>query len=239
MKTSFKMSCELSSSKHERNSAMSHNALAKELIREYGMGVRGKEYALEYGARLLFMKRVPIDLFGHDCYAYIAIDFERQIDEQERYYRKAVANRRKKKKGNEAEEDETDENDKGYFVLISSEMLDTSEVMPLYYMRQTIEQTFDFAKNDVALVPIRTHTDDTFRGHLMLSFMATILLIIVKRVLKTRKKTSELPAIQALIAMRYIKCDVFPRSIVTSEPSKYANLIINELKLSVPGVINL
>ena len=216
-----------------------NNALAKELIREYGMGVRGKEYALEYGARLLFMKRVPIDLFGHDCYAYIAIDFERQIDEQERYYRKAVANRRKKKKGNEAEEDETDENDKGYFVLISSEMLDTSEVMPLYYMRQTIEQTFDFAKNDVALVPIRTHTDDTFRGHLMLSFMATILLIIVKRVLKTRKKTSELPAIQALIAMRYIKCDVFPRSIVTSEPSKYANLIINELKLSVPGVINL
>ena len=118
-------------------------------------------------------------------------------------------------------------------------MLDTSEVMPLYYMRQTIEQTFDFAKNDVALVPLRTHTDETFRGHLMLSFMATVLLITVKRVLKTRKKTSELPAVQALKAMRYIKCDVFPRSIVTSEPSKYANLIINELKLSVPGVINL
>jgi hypothetical protein len=218
---------------------LQNNALAKGLISEYGADVRSKEYALEYGNRLLFMKCVPIKLFGHDCYAYIAIDFDRQTDELERYYRKAAADRRKKKQGNEVDESEIDENDKGYFVLISSEMLDTSEVMPLYYMRQTIEQTFDFAKNDVALVPPRAHTDETFRGHLMLSFMATILLITVKRVLKTRKKTSELPAVQALKAMRYIKCDVFPRSIVTSEPSKYANLIINELKLRVPGMINL
>ena len=214
-----------------------NNALAKELINKYGIDVRGKEYALEYGDRLLFIKRAPIELFGHGCYAYIAIDFDRQTDELERYYRKSAANRRNKKNGDEVDEDETNENDKGYFVLISSEMLDISEVMPLYYMRQTIEQTFDFAKNDVALVPIRAHTDDTFRGHLMLSFMATVLLITVKRVLKTRKKTSEMPAVQALKAMRYIKCDVFPHSIVTSEPSKYANLIINELKLSVPAVI--
>jgi hypothetical protein len=212
-----------------------NNTMAKGLIRKFGGNVNNKEYALEYGDRLLFMKRVPTKLFGHDAYAYIAIDFQRQKEEQERYYRKVVENSRKKKKG----KTEKDENDMGYFVLISSEMLDTSEVMPLYYMRQTIEQTFDFAKNDVALVPVRTHTDETFRGHLMLSFMATVLLISVKRFLKTRKKTAELPAIQALKAMRYIKCDIFPNTIVTSEPSKYANLIINELKLTVPGVINL
>jgi len=29
------------------------------------------------------MKRVPVALFGHDCYAYIAIDFNRMNDEQE------------------------------------------------------------------------------------------------------------------------------------------------------------
>jgi len=61
----------------------------------------------------------------------------------------------------------------------------------------------------------------------------------VKRVLKTRKKTAALPAVQALKAMRYIKCDFFPKSVVTNEAGKHANLIINELKLSVPGMINL
>ena len=44
---------------------------------------------------------------------------------------------------------------------------------------------------------------------------------------------------QALRSMRYIKCDVFPRVLVTSEPGKYANLILNELKLDMPGTINL
>ena len=209
-----------------------NNDLAKEMIREHGKDVYGTKYVLEYGERLLFMKRVSTQLFGHDCYVYIAVDFNRLTDEQEHHFRKVVENRQKKKPHAEIEKDGL-----GYFVLISSEKLETSEVMPLYYMRQTIEQTFDFAKNDVSLIPLRSHSDETFRGHLMLSFMATVMLIIIKRELKTRKKTSRLPAIQALRAMRHIKCDVFPRTLVTSEPGKHANLIINELKLSIPGSI--
>jgi transposase len=211
-----------------------NNDLAKKLIEENGADVCDAEYAMEYGKRLLFMKRVPAKLYGCDCYAYIAVDFARMADEQERYYRKAVENRGKKKN-----DSETLRGKWGYFVLISSEKLEASEVMPLYYMRQTIEQTFDFAKNDVALMPVRNHSDETFRGHLLLSFMATVLLIMVKRVLKTRKKLAIIPAVQALQSMRYIKCDVFPHALVTSEPSKYANLIINELKLEIPGALYL
>jgi transposase len=215
---------------------MPNNALAKNLFKDHGVDVYGAKYALEYGDRLLFMKRVSVKLYSYDCYAYIAIDFKRMTDEQEHYYRKAVKKRKKKEKDPEMEMSK----DKfGYFVLISSEKLEISEVMPLYYMRQTIEQTFDFAKNDVALMPVRSHNDETFRGHLLLSFMATITLITVKRVLKTRKKLAIIPAVQALRSMRYIKCDVFPHSLVTSEPSKYANLIINELKLNIPGSLNL
>jgi transposase len=104
-------------------------------------------------------------------------------------------------------------------------------------MRQTIEQTFDFGKNDVALLPVRNHKDETFRGHLLLSFMATVVLITVKRVLKTRKKLAMMPAVQALRSMSHIKAEVFPHAIVTSETSKHLNLIVNELKFEVPGKI--
>jgi hypothetical protein len=212
-----------------------NNALAKQLISTHGKDVYGAEYALEYGDRLLFMKRVSVKLFGHDCHAYISVDFARMSCEQEHYYRKTIENRSKDKKQSKPAID----SQFGYFVLISSEKLETSEVMPLYYMRQTIEQTFDFAKNDVALLPARNHKDETFRGHLLLSFIATVVLITVKRILKTRKKLAMMPAVQALKSMRYIKGEVFPHALVTSEPSKYANLIINELKLEVPGIINL
>jgi transposase len=206
------------------------NALAKTLIKEHGTDVSCTKYALEYGNRLLSMKRVPLKLYDYDCYAYIALDFERMADEQERYYRKAVENREKKSTDAEMPKDKF-----GYFVLISSEKLESSEVMPLYYMCQT----FDFAKNDVALMPVCGHNDATFRGHLLLSFMATVMLITVKRVLKTRKKLSMIPAVQSLRSMRYIKCDAFPCALVTSEPDKHANMLINELNLEIPGALNL
>jgi transposase len=213
---------------------LTNDAVAKKLISEHGNDVKSAKYVLEYGERLLFIKRVKATLFGHDCFVFVAVDYDRLNDEQESYYRKVVENRAKNKQDIETEKDEL-----GYFVMLSSEKLETSEVMPLYYMRQTIEQTFDFAKNDVALMPVRSHNNETFRGHLLLSFISTIMLINIRRVLKTRKKMFQFPAVQALRAMRFIKCDVFPRCLVTSEAGKYANLIIRELKLCVPGIINL
>jgi len=48
-----------------------NNALAKKLIEEHGMDVYSAKYVLEYGNRLLFMKRISIELFGHDCYTYM------------------------------------------------------------------------------------------------------------------------------------------------------------------------
>jgi transposase len=212
-----------------------HKDLAKNLINNHGTDVCCAEYAVEYGERLLFMKRVSVNLFAQECYAYIAIDFERMTGEQEHYYRNAIKNRGKRKIKSETLKDSP----LGYFVLISSEKLEPSEVMPLYNMRQTIEQTFDLAKNDLALLSVRNHIDETFRGQLLLSFIATVVLIAVKRVLKSRNKLAMIPAVQALKSMRYIKGNVFPHAIVTSEPSKYANLIINELKLDVPGIIYL
>ncbi|MDR1915838.1 MAG: hypothetical protein LBQ58_04600, partial [Synergistaceae bacterium] len=109
----------------------------------------------------------------------------------------------------------------------------------LYYMRQSIEQTFDLAKNDVDLVPLRMHTEETFRGHLLLCFMSTVALMTVKRCLATRKKLKSMCAKMALRDMRFIKCDVFGRTLVMTEASKSANLIINELKLNLPDVVNL
>jgi hypothetical protein len=64
----------------------------------------------------------------------------------------------------------------GSFIMISSEEIDTKEVLPLYYARQQIEQVFDIAKNYADILPLRGHGEDTFRGHyFLLCFIATIL----------------------------------------------------------------
>jgi hypothetical protein len=62
-----------------------NNDLAKKLIEERGTDVCDAEYAMEYGKRLLFMKRVPAKLYECDCYAYLAVDFIQISVERERY----------------------------------------------------------------------------------------------------------------------------------------------------------
>jgi hypothetical protein len=76
----------------------------------------------------------------------------------------------------------------GYFVLISSEKLEASEVTPLYYRRQTIEPTFTFLRMKSHSCRHANHSDKTFRSRLLLSSMATVMLIMVK-CLENQEKT--------------------------------------------------
>jgi hypothetical protein len=59
------------------------------------------------------------------------------------------------------EEDLIDENTdsellaKQIFILISSNVLDRKNVVPLYYKRQQVEQLFGISKDDLELLPLR------------------------------------------------------------------------------------
>jgi hypothetical protein len=209
-------------------------SLSDDLIKQHGEGLYSTKYVLRYGNRIIFMKRVPVILYDYEGFAYIAIDAARQRDEQNDYINRCMNNPKMKEKMSDDELKSL-----GYFVLISSQNLETKEVLPLYYTRQVIEQTFDYAKNDVDLLPLRSHNEDTFRGHLLLSFMATILLIMANKLLKSRKKLENVCAKKAFHAFRRIKCNVYPNSLVTSEANKIVNLILRELKLSIPQTIDL
>ncbi|MDR1597602.1 MAG: transposase [Holosporales bacterium] len=54
---------------------------------------------------------------------------------------------------------------------MSSENIDAKDILKVYYTRQSIEQIFDTQKNNVDLLPLRAHSEITFRGHLMLTFL--------------------------------------------------------------------
>jgi transposase len=210
---------------------LSDNSKTQKYVKEHGHDVFNEKYSFKYGERWVFMKRHSYDIDGNECYAYIGIDFERQHDEQGKYLNKRIKGKQKKK--NKILDE------MGYFVLASSEKMEPKEVLPLYYMRQNIEQTFDHAKNDVDLIPLCSNKLETFRGHLLLCFMATIVLLILKQRLRAKKKLEKLCPKMVLRDMRYIKSEVYPKTLVMTEGSKYTNLILNELKLEAPEVISL
>jgi hypothetical protein len=77
---------------------------------------------------------------------------------------------------------------RGIFILLSSIKVPSNKILPLYYERQDIEQIFDFAKNDLDLLPLRIHSQATLRGHFMIVFMATIAHVKFRMILEKSKK---------------------------------------------------
>ena len=68
----------------------------------------------------------------------------------------------------------------GIFAIVATMDLPEEEVLPSYYTRQAIEQFFDYIKNYGKLTPIRKHTLDTVNGHVLLSFIAAFLAVLIK-----------------------------------------------------------
>jgi transposase len=199
--------------------------LYKELAACHAEDLTKSKYMIIQRDRLLSVKRVEVNLFGHSAFAYIAIDHARRDDEVYKYLKSAIEN-----KETSPEEMDIVTKTKGMFILISSEEIELGDIMPLYYTRQAIEQVFDVSKNNVHLLPLRVHNEETFRGHLMLSFIASTAYLFVNQMLNG----SSFHADAAFAILRNQKCKVFDDCILPKEINKKMNDIYKILKIKLP-----
>ena len=107
----------------------------------------------------------------------------------------------------------------GMFVLISSDLASKEYILPLHYMRQQIEQIFDIGKNEANLLPLRSHSEKTFRGHLLLTFISTVIVKMMQEVVRNNVLTPR----SVLFNLANQKCKVYDNNIVTMEAFKKAN----------------
>jgi hypothetical protein len=75
----------------------------------------------------------------------------------------------------------------GKFILYSNFDIAEKDVLNLYYTREHIEQVFDISKNNASMLPLRTHKTDSTMGHLLLSFIASIISLDLNNKLKNTK----------------------------------------------------
>ncbi len=118
----------------------------------------------------------------------------------------------------------------GLFVICSSRPLKKEEVLGKYYTRQQIEQVFDICKNNTKMLPLRTQTEETFRGHLIFAFIASVIVRMLQEKLKNTSITPE----GALFTLRNQKCKVFDNKVITCELVKKSNDVLSFFKLKCP-----
>ena len=67
----------------------------------------------------------------------------------------------------------------GIFTIVTTRDLAPEELLPEYYIRQKVEQFFDFGKNYAKFLPVREHKMETIAGHMMLSFISSFLVCLI------------------------------------------------------------
>ena len=194
-----------------------------------------QKYAYRYGERLVFIKKVPVNVDGHNAFVYLCIDEDMYLMWHKRTILSAMDDKR------DCGEADAAVRRLGTFSILSSEEMPEEKLLPLYYTRQQVEQVFDITKNYADLLPIRVQSEQAFAGHLLISFMATaIMQRLQQELLKRRsKKAKALNDESIFLYLRNQKCKVYKDYAVPQEARKEVNAIYDIFKVKVPHKIPL
>ena len=203
--------------------------LYKQLIEQYGRELEGRDNVVSYGERGLFVKEVKVDLFGYVGFAYLVLDPLRRGREMSRFLFDDVVDG-----GLSVGEVDFGIVDKGVMVVVSSFQVPKHEVVPSYYVRQVAETFFGFSKDDLGLVPLRVHSEESVRGFLFLQFLTLIAFIELKQHLG-KKYTVD----QVLLSMRNLKCKVYDKEVRIEELTKDQKEITQTLNILVPKTLGI
>jgi hypothetical protein len=201
----------------------------KELMANHLPDITDISNNVTYLKREFFAKTTRINYLNRYIYAYVIIDIERRGRDTVEFIKKA------REKGLSKEETNDKLKEIGAFVLVSSKNLPLKEVIPLYYTRQSIEQYFDLSKNFANTLPARVHSERNFKGHLLISFIASAALVIINDYIK-ELNISTLELFEYFHTLRAL---VNNDQLIIYEGNKKVNEIIKKCKLNLPDNITL
>jgi hypothetical protein len=196
----------------------------KNIIKEHGEDIEDPKYLVEYRNKTVFCKRININSNDMNLYAYLCFDGDRKSSELNTYRKNYFKN------PNNYDVNKEKFNSLAKFILVSNHNFETTEIMYNYYKRQQIEQSFDVAKNSAHILPLRVHSIETFRGHLLVSFIQTIILILLDQQLNK----SKIDPLYVFSTMKDLDIDIYNKDDLVLHPlRKEEKAIVEELKLEV------
>lgn len=219
----------------------SSNLIYKRMKKNVLPDIAKKKNFVHYGNRYAYVDRIETEIVkGHMGYAYPILDIERKNREDSIVFKNAA----KKKM---TDDDVLKENSEhGFFVLASSIKMDVDQVLPNYYDRQGIEQFLDTACSSTPLDTLRVHKEETFCGHVILSFIGAAVMQMLQNDIKNnqenKKKTGKVAdpnTVSIMNTLRAQKIIVYPDGdAITCEPKKIANDAYRMVGIKVPVIID-
>lgn len=202
----------------------------KRAVKNHLERLESRENAVLYNKRIVYIKCIPCRIGLNEdkpAYAYLCKDMAMQHEMEKHTIERAGDE-------NLSGADIFDDLQKqGVFVLISTRKIAKDKLLPIYYMRDQVEKIFELCKQEGKILPINVENEDTFRGHLMMTFMATAVLKMMSEVLRKTSLTTE----SMFMNLHEHHAVVYDNELITAEPAKKMNEAYKAFKVQCPVTI--
>lgn len=199
-------------------------------IKNHLPGLESRENAVLYNNRLVYIKCIPCRIGKKEdkpAYVYLCKDMAMRYEQERKLIERA---------GDESLSgaDIFDDLQKqGVFVLITTRKVSKDKLLPLYYMRDQVEKIFELCKQDGKILPVNVENENTFRGHLMMTFLAAAVLKLMSGKLSKTSLTTE----SMFMILHEQHAIVYDKEFITTEPVKKMNEAYKAFKLQCPEKI--
>lgn len=172
------------------------------------------------GSRILEDDETPFMEEGKTAYLYLGMDYMARVAERTRIcedpsFLKCPTGEMHQRLS-----------ETGVFVLLSSFKMEKESVLPSYCVRHKADEDFEIKDRCRTLAPCITRSGKTLEGHLMLTFISTIVVRMMEEKLRNAGISSE----EALIVLRNHKCRVTDGAVVPEEKTKEEEKILKLFK---------
>lgn len=202
----------------------------KQVVSENLGSLEEKENLVRYNRRLVYIKCVPCLIGAKEnrpAYAYLCRDLFIKHELEKRLIERA------EDQNLSGEEIFSAMQEQGLFVLVSSRRISKENLLPLYYTRDQIEKIFELCKQDGKILPLNVETEATFRGHLMMTFMAAVIL----KLMSDRLKKTSLTTTSMFMNLHEQHAIIYDNEFITTEPVKKMNEAYKAFKIQCPVTI--
>ncbi len=194
--------------------------------------LESKNNLVRYNKRLVYVKCVPCRIGEKEnrpAFAYLCRDLTTKHELQKHLLERAEDENLQGAEIFDAMREH------GVFVLIFSKNIDSKKILQLYYTRDQVEKIFEICKQDTKILPLNVETEPTFRGHLMMTFMAAVIIKMLSKELADTILTTE----SMFMNLHEQHAVVYDEELITTEPTRKMNIAYQTLGIECPSTVSL
>ena len=207
-----------------------HN-IFKDAVAEFRRNLESKENLVKHNGRVYYIVETKVmigEKKDRDAYGYFCLDTVMRNESQKRISAAL------------ADEDMEDGRlydsmqSAGLFMLVCTSRIERQYLLRLYFTRNQVEEIFKIGKGIGKMLPLCVESEGTFRGHLMVTFITSVITKILMDKLLNTGLTPEI----LFSVLQYQIVQIFPEYLLTSEPVKRMNEIYKHFKIKCPSTID-